>query len=56
MKYKVEIIDTWGMSVTPVSGTFELGEASDYRLFDKDGRKIWLPKTPYILLRISAVK
>ncbi len=56
MKYKVEIIDTWGMSITPVSGTFELGEVSDYRLFDKDGRKIWLPKTPYVLLRISAVK
>ncbi len=56
MEYKVEIIDTWGMSVTPVPGTFKLGEVSDYRLYDRDGRKIWLPKTPYILLRISVIK
>lgn len=55
-RYKVEIIDTWGMTVTPVSEVFELGDVDDYRLYDKNHKKIWLPKTPYLLLRITAVK
>ncbi len=55
-RYKVEIIDTWGMTVTPVADTFELDEVNDYRRYDKELKKIWLPKTPYLLLRISAVK
>jgi len=43
-KYKVEIIDTWNMTITPVEGTFE----GDVR--------IDMPGKPYIALRIRKVE
>ncbi|MDX2048831.1 MAG: DUF5060 domain-containing protein [Chitinophagaceae bacterium] len=55
-KYKVEIIDTWDMTITPVAGVFETSSVSDYRLFDKDMKKIRLPMKPYITLRITEIK
>jgi hypothetical protein len=42
-EYKVEIIDTWNMTITPVEGTFV-------------GKKpIKLPDKPYLALRIRAI-
>ena len=52
-KYKVEIIDTWDMTVTPVAGTFETAPVEDYRLYDKERKKIRLPAKPYLALRIT---
>ncbi|RYU97533.1 DUF5060 domain-containing protein [Emticicia agri] len=52
-KYKVDIIDTWDMSITKVNTTFEASEANDYRIADKSNRKIRLPLKPYIALRIT---
>jgi hypothetical protein len=54
-KFKVEIIDTWDMTITPVSGVFETGPLEDYRLYDKLRKKIWLPMKPYLALRITEV-
>ncbi|MBA4850382.1 DUF5060 domain-containing protein [Emticicia sp. BO119] len=51
-KYKVEIIDTWDMTVTKVNTVFEGAEVNDYRIADKENRKIRLPLKPYIALRI----
>lgn len=51
-KYTVEIIDTWNMTITPVAGVFETASANDYRMYDKDSKKIRLPLKPYIALRI----
>ena len=54
-KFRVEVIDTWGMTVSAVPGVFETSEVEDYRLYDKSRQKIRLPKTPYLLLRITAL-
>ncbi len=52
-KFKVEIIDTWEMTIQPVSQIFETGAENDYRLYDKDFKKIRLPLKPYLALRIT---
>ena len=52
-KFKVEVIDTWNMTVKELPEIFELAPASDYRMYDTQHRKIRLPLTPYILLRIT---
>ena len=54
-KYKVEIIDTWDMTITPVPGIFETGAPNDYRVYDKTMKKIRLPLKPYLALRITAL-
>jgi hypothetical protein len=51
-KFKVEIIDTWNMTITPVNDIFETGAPEDYRFFDKERKKIRLPMSPYLALRI----
>ena len=55
-KFKVEIIDTWNMTIAPVAGEFETGPVEDYRLYDKLRKKIWLPMKPYLALRITEIK
>lgn len=55
-RYQVEIIDTWDMTVRPYPGTFTLGAETDYRLYDKDLRKVRLPAKAHIALRITALK
>ena len=55
-KFKVDIIDTWNMTITPINDIFETGPVTDYRLYDKDFKKIRLPLRPYLALRISEVK
>ncbi|MEY4777360.1 MAG: hypothetical protein RIS13_108, partial [Bacteroidota bacterium] len=54
-KYKVEIIDTWDMTITPVPGIFETGAPNDYRVYDKTMKKIRIPLKPYLTLRITAL-
>ena len=54
-KFKVEIIDTWDMTITPVNGIFKTGPVEDYRLYDKNRRRIWLPLKPYLALRITEI-
>lgn len=54
--YKVDIIDTWEMTVSTHPEIFELGDANDYRFSDKTFKKIRLPQRPYILLRIRQIK
>lgn len=54
-KFKVEIIDTWNMTITPVDGIFEVGNANDYRMYDRQYRSVRLPLKPYIMLRIKKI-
>jgi hypothetical protein len=54
-KYKVEIIDTWEMTITPVPDIFETAAPSGYRIYDKNMKKIKLPMKPYLALRIKSV-
>lgn len=52
MKFTVEIIDTWNMTVTAVPGVFMTKKRDDYVFVDKDGRAVALPSRPYMALRI----
>ncbi|MDQ8197705.1 DUF5060 domain-containing protein [Pelagicoccus enzymogenes] len=54
-RFKVEIIDAWNMSITPVKGIFEIGEKDGYYHYDTKGRKITLSGKPYQALRITRV-
>lgn len=54
-KYKVEILDTWNMTISTSNITFEATEPDDYRILDKEKQKISLPLKPYIALRITEI-
>ncbi|MDE6485205.1 MAG: DUF4038 domain-containing protein [Duncaniella sp.] len=54
-RFKVEIIDTWDMTVTEWPETMEIGKAVDYRHYDINNRNIRLPLTPYVLLRVTEI-
>jgi len=56
MKFTVEVIDTWSMTITPVEGVFEIKKKDDYTFADKDGRSVSLPGKPYMALRIRRVR
>ena len=51
-KLKVEIIDTWNMTVTECPTVFE-AHLERYRVYDKKHRSVRLPASPYLLLRIT---
>jgi len=52
MRFKVEIIDTWNMTVTAVEQVFEVKKLDGYKYIDKDKSKLELPGRPYMALRI----
>lgn len=56
VKFRVEVIDTWNMTVTACPQTFETKTDEDgYRVSDKSGGTVALPARPYIILRITAM-
>ena len=54
-RYKVEIIDTWDMNIQSCPLQFEIGAVTDYRVLDKELKKIRLPLKPYLALRIIEI-
>jgi len=56
IRFKVEIIDTWDMTIQEYPLQFETAKENDYRLLDKDLKKIRLPLKPYMALRITEIK
>jgi hypothetical protein len=52
MEFRVEVIDTWGMTITPVDGLFTLKKKDRYSFVDRDGRDVKLPGKPGMALRI----
>jgi hypothetical protein len=56
LKFTVEVLDTWNMTVTPVPGEFTLKKKDNYTYADKDGRNVSLPGKPYLAIRIKRVK
>lgn len=56
VKYRVDIIDTWDMTIQRCPLVFETTAENDYRMYDKEFKKIRLPLKPYIALRITEVK
>jgi Domain of unknown function (DUF5605) len=57
MKFQVDVIDTWNMTITPVDGAFTLNEVKDgeYTAFDTEGRSIDVPDKPWMALRITKI-
>ncbi len=53
VRFKVEILDTWNMTITECPTIFETGKPGRYRVADKEGRSIRLPERPYLMLRIK---
>jgi hypothetical protein len=54
-KFKVDVLDTWNMTVTPVDGFFETTTADGYRIYDKQHQAVKLPDNPYLALRIRKI-
>lgn len=55
-RFKVEVIDTWNMTITPCKQTFETTAPIDYRVYDKQHGYVSLPDAPYLMLRITKIK
>ncbi|MBA3485051.1 MAG: DUF5605 domain-containing protein, partial [Pirellulales bacterium] len=53
MKFRVEVLDTWNMTATPVEQEFTVKQESEYLFVDMDGRPVELPGKPWIALRIT---
>ena len=56
MKFKVEVLDTWNMTTTPMDGAFTIQKKSDYLFADTQGRSIALLSRPYMAIRIKRTK
>jgi PelA/Pel-15E family pectate lyase len=56
MKFKVEVIDTWNMTIEKVPGEFEIKQKGDYFYADTKDRSIALPGRPYMALRITRLR
>ncbi|WP_205702983.1 DUF5060 domain-containing protein [Botryobacter ruber] len=55
MRFKVDLIDTWNMKITPLGQVFEVEEVNRYKYSDKKKSKIKLPNKPYMALRIQRI-
>jgi len=53
LKFRVEVLDTWNRTVTPVDGVFTLKKKDNYYYGDQGGRSVPLPGKPYIAIRIK---
>jgi len=54
-KFQIELIDTWDMTIKKLPEVFEVASPEEYRIFDKDRKRIRLPLKPYLALRITEV-
>jgi len=54
-RYKVELLDTWGMKVTPVGGEFVAKKKDNYHFVDTASRSVELPGGPGVALRIRRI-
>jgi Domain of unknown function (DUF5060)/Domain of unknown function (DUF5605)/Protein of unknown function (DUF4038) len=52
MRFKVEVVDTWGMTVSPVEGEFVISAEGKYRYEAHEGREVVLPGRRGMAVRI----
>jgi hypothetical protein len=55
MRFKVDVIDTWDMTITPADGEFVTKKKDNYHYVDEKGRTVPLPGKPYMAVRIRRV-
>ena len=53
MRFKVDLIDTWNMQITPLPQTFTVERVDRYTFVDNNKQVISLPAKPYMALRIQ---
>ena len=56
MKFKVELIDTWNMTITPVNTIFEIEKLNRYKFIDKKRHSVKFPGKPYMAMRITLIE
>lgn len=54
-RFRIELIDTWNMTITPVEGEFVATRKDSYHFVDAGGRTVDLPDKPCMALRIRRV-
>jgi hypothetical protein len=55
VKFLVDVLDTWNMTIEPVEGVFTAKRVSEYFMEDAAGRTVKLPGRPSMALRIVRV-
>jgi hypothetical protein len=55
MRFRADVLDTWGMTATPVEGEFVVKADKGYRYRAEGGRAIELPGKPYVAVRLRRV-
>ncbi len=55
MKFRIDILDTWNMTITPVADEFVAKRLDRYDYVDAQRRSVTLPGRPYLALRIRRV-
>lgn len=55
MQFKVEVLDTWNMTATPVEGAFAIHAQGRYRFKAQGEKTVALPARPYMALRVTAL-
>jgi hypothetical protein len=53
IRFRVEMIDTWNMAITPVEQTYTIKPQGNYVFVSEENAKISLPGRPYMALRIT---
>lgn len=56
MKFHVDVLDTWNMTVTPIDEPFTVRRQNDYVFVDQQDRAVELPGRPWMALRITRVE
>jgi hypothetical protein len=52
MKFQVDVLDTWNMTVTPQTGIFTTQKKDNYNFEDAHKRTVKLPGQPWIAIRV----
>jgi hypothetical protein len=55
LKFQIEVLDAWNMTVEPVEGVVTANRMTDYFMGAEGGRTVKLPGRPYMALRITRV-
>jgi hypothetical protein len=55
MQFKVDLIDTWNMTITPIDEQFRIRRRSQYGFRADPERSVPLPGRPYMALRIQRI-
>jgi hypothetical protein len=54
-RFRVDVLDTWNMTVTPVEGVFVMAKKDAYFLQDPDRPTVTLPGQPWMAVRVTRI-